>query len=498
MLDPRLPVIVGAGQALQRAAGLDDALHPAQLMAVAVRAAAADAGLASVPDVESIRVVSQLSWRSYRDPARFVADELGITTSETALTSNGGNSPQMLVNVTAGEIQQGRLDLAVLTGGETWRTRMRAHRSGAQLTWPKLPDDVRPGRIIGTEVSMNDERETAIGLVMPVQYYPMFETALRAAAGETVEDHQVRISELWARFSAVAAGNPYAWVREAKTAEEIRTPGPENRMIGFPYPKLMNSNNDVDQAAALIMCSVERARALGIPEDRWVFVHAGTDTHETYVVGERASFADAPAVRIGGRRALDLAGLGLDDVAFVDLYSCFPSAVQLGAAALGLALDDPDRPLTVTGGLSFAGGPWNNYPMHAIATMVGRLRERPDTAGLVWANGGFVTKHAFGVYAARPPATGAFRHDEPQAEIDALPRTTVADGEDAAGPVTIEAYTVMHDRDGRPETAFAAVRLPDGRRAWATSKDPSLTAALCEGEWVGRPARVDAAAALTV
>ena len=172
-------------------------------------------------------------------------------------------------------------------------------------------------------------------------------------------------------------------------------------MIGLPYPKLMNSNNDVDQAAALLMCSVERARSLGIPEDRWVFPHAGADCHEHPFVSNRWSLADTPAIRAGGRTVLELAGVGMDDIEVVDLYSCFPSAVQLGAAALGL---DLDRQLTRTGGLSFAGGPWNNYVMHAIATVMADLRDRPGAKGLVWANGGYVTKHSFGVYATEPAA----------------------------------------------------------------------------------------------
>jgi acetyl-CoA C-acetyltransferase len=159
-------------------------------------------------------------------------------------------------------------------------------------------------------------------------------------------------------------------------------------MIGFPYPKYMNSNNDVDMTAAIIMCSVERARSLGVPEDRWVFPHSGADSHEHYFVSERITFTDTPAIRIGGQQALELAGVGIDDIEVVDLYSCFPSAVQLGAQSLGLALD---RQLTRTGGLSFAGGPWNNYVMHAIATVVADLRERPGAHGFVWANGGYAT-----------------------------------------------------------------------------------------------------------
>ena len=164
---------------------------------------------------------------------------------------------------------------------------MRARRSDAFLDWTKLPEDTKPDRTFGDDVPMSHPGEMERGLVMPVQLYPMFETALRAAAGEGVEDHQAKVSELWARFAAVAVENPFAWSRQPLSAEEIRTPGPDNRMIGFPYPKYMNSNNDVDLASALLMCTAEKAEALGVPRDRWVFPHAGTDCHDHYFVSER-------------------------------------------------------------------------------------------------------------------------------------------------------------------------------------------------------------------
>jgi acetyl-CoA C-acetyltransferase len=253
----------------------------------------------------------------------------------------------------------------------------------------------------------------------------------------------------------------------------------------------MNSNNDVDQGAALLICSVERARSLGVPEDRWIFPHAGTDCHEHPFVSNRWTLASTPAIAAGGRRALELAGLGIDDIEIIDLYSCFPSAVQLGAASLGLGLE---RQLTRTGGLCFAGGPWNNYVMHGIATVMKELRERPGASGLVWANGGYATKHAFGVYGTTPPAAG-FRHDHPQAEVDAGPKRKAARPVDAAGPARVEGYTVMFGRDAA-DTAFAACLLADGRRAWGTSTDADLLTAMCEGEWVGREVQLDAAGAL--
>ncbi len=480
-LDPHAPVIVGVGQITHRAAGLDDALEPSLLMARAIERATADAGLAGVPSPDALRVVGLLSWR-YRDPARFVATELGISPRECGLSTMGGNSPQTLVNTTAGEIQRGEIDLVILTGAEASRSRQRARKAGVDLPWTKVADDVAPDRVLGEDLQMNHPGEIARRIAAPVQIYPMFETAIRAAAGESVEEHQAKIATLWAGFSAVAADNEYAWIREPKSAEQIATPGPTNRMIGFPYPKLMNSNNDVDQGAALIMCSAAKATELGIPRDRWVFVHSGSDCHEHAFVSERWDFADTPAIRAGGRAALDLAGVGIDDVGIVDLYSCFPVAVQLGAASLGLNLN---RQLTRTGGLSFAGGPWNNYVMHAIATVVADVRNAPDEWALVWANGGYATKHAFGVYATHPPANG-FRHAYPQAEIDALPRRTLAEPADAAGPTTIDGYSVMHDRDGNPEMAIAACQTPTGQRAWGTSADVALATAMCDGEWVGR------------
>jgi acetyl-CoA C-acetyltransferase len=485
-LDGRTPVLVGSGQFLHRAEGLVDALDPVALMCEAIRLAATDAGLPSVPSADSLRVVSLLSWR-YGNPAHVIAEQLGLSPRELAYTTNGGNSPQSLVNATAQEIVAGSVDLAILTGGEAWRTRMRARKQGAELNWPKAPAESHP-RILGEELVMNHPSEIARQIVMPVQVYPMFETAVRAAAGEGVDEHQVKVSELWATFSAVAAANPNAWIREAKSAEEIRTPAPTNRMVGHPYPKYMNSNNDVDMAAALIMCSVETARRLGVPKNRWVFPHSGTDCHEHQFISNRFSFSETPAIELGGRTAMELAGADIDDIDLVDLYSCFPSAVQLGAQSLGLSLD---RQLTRTGGLAFAGGPWNNYVMHAIATMMDDLRARPGEKGLVWANGGYTTKHAFGVYSTDPPANG-FRHAYPQDVIDAMPRRELAEPADAAGATTIEAYTVMHSREGQPEKAIATCILDDGRRAWGTSEDTDLAAAMCEGEWVGRSVTLDA------
>jgi len=478
VIDPRTPVLVGQGQAIDRNVDPATAKHPVQLMAAAAQSAANDAGIPLPRHVDALRVVRLLSWK-YTNAAHALAGTLGIDAHEYATTPHGGNMPQTLVNKTALQIAAGKADFVVLAGGECARTRS-AVKDETLLPWPQPDDAPAPSHIVDDLALLNEE-ELRLGIVLPIQVYPMFESAIRAAAGRGTADHELRIAELWSRFSAVASANDFAWSRSALTASDVLAVTPENRMIGLPYRKVMNSNNQVNLAAALIMCSAERATALGIPRDRWIFPLAGTDCHEHQFISNRWSFSETPAVKRGGEVALRLANASIDDISLIDLYSCFPSAVQLGAASLNL---DLSRDLTLTGGLSFAGGPWNNYVMHAIATAMRRLRESRDEKAFIWANGGYATKHAFGVYGTNPQPDG-FRHASPQHEIDALPRRELATGDEARGAATIEAYTVMHDRAGEAERLIAAALLPDGRRAWVVCPDKSVAASFTSGEHVG-------------
>jgi acetyl-CoA C-acetyltransferase len=321
----------------------------------------------------------------------------------------------------------------------------------------------------------------ARGLLLPTQIYPIFENALRAAAGESIDDHQRKIADLWSRFSHVAANNPHAWSRQPLSPEQIATVTDDNRIIGFPYTKSMNANIDTDQAAGLIMCSVAAAEAAGVPRDRWVFALSGAEAHDHYYVSERADLHSSPAIRAAGAAALAGAGVGIDDIAHVDVYSCFPSAVQMGANALALSLD---RQLTVTGGLSFAGGPGNNYSTHAIAAMLDALRADPGSLGLVTALGWYATKHAVGVYSTEPPLSSAeFARSNPQREVDALPTCTPEP--DYAGDVAVETYTVMHERDGSPAIGLVACRTPSGGRTWGNVRDADGLRALLDADPIG-------------
>jgi acetyl-CoA C-acetyltransferase len=417
----------------------------------------------------------------YQNPAGVLADEFGISSAETCLTPYGGNFVQSTLNASALDIQAGRHDIILLTGAECGNTQAKVRRAGLNarddLHWQTAAGV--PDRMIGEDKPMSSQLEIELGIRQPIQLYPMFENALRHHRGESIPDHLRRISELWAGFSEVASHNPHAWIRDAKTAEEIRTLSSSNRPVSFPYPKLMNSNSNVDQAAALILCSQEKAKALGIPQDKWVYPWAGTDAHDHYFVSNRDNFYSSPAIRFAGRRALELAAVNVEDLAFVDVYSCFPVAVQVAAQELGL---DTNRPLTVTGGLTFAGGPLNNYVMHSIARMAQLLREAPGRKGLITANGGFLTKHAFGIYSTEPPAAG-FQHADLQREVDACPsREAVAN---VKGNASVESYTVMYGAEG-PVIGHVSALLSDGRRTWAHVKDATVLEDMAREEYCGR------------
>ncbi len=487
-LDPRTPVIVGVAQVNQHPDSADDALEPIALMEQVLRNAATDAaGQSLLGQLGAIAVV-QGAW-SYSDPGRLLATAVGAEQARTILTRNGGNTPQSLVNHLANRIQQGQLDSAAIVGAETIWSRRRQRKTDTVRPRTKQ-SDVEPDERFQTDIAMSTEFETERGMLAPINFYPLFESAIRANNGETLVQHRTRLGQLWAGFNRVAVANPYGWNRSAMTASEIITPTKSNRMVGFPYTKAMNSNWDLDQAAGLVMCSVQAAAAAGVPRDRWVFPLAGTDAHDTYAVSERQNLYSSPAIGEAGRALTDFSGVEPSQVDHIDIYSCFPSAVQVGAAELGIELD---RQLTVTGGLTFAGGPLNNYVSHSIATMVQLLREDAGSVGLVTANGGYLTKHALGLYSTEPGKHGHYFADVQDA-VDAYPITTVDPS--YAGPATIEAYTVIHGRSSEgvgPIQALAALTTPTNTRTWAScSQDATITALLNE-EGVGRRVDLDPA-----
>ena len=497
-MDGTTPVLIGAGQFTYRG---DPAVSPSPvtLLKIAAERAAADAGIgaAGLAAIDGLAVAgftidapgSTRAVPHSSNPPASLAAEIGAMPGWAVYSHMGGNTPQQLVNVLAERIGAGSTELALAVGAEFLGSAVKRLTKGLGFDdWHEDEDLPEPERI-GDPRSGVSAYEARHGLNRPINTYPLFENALRARDHRSIGDHQARLGKLFAPFTKVAAQNPEAWFPVERSAEELVAVSDRNRMVGFPYPKLLNAIMEVDQSAAVIVASERKARELGVPEDRWVYLHGCADAADLWFPLDRQNFHSSPAMRLTGQRALEMAGVGLDRIDFIDLYSCFPVAVEIGAEELGLALDDP-RGLTVTGGLPYAGGPGNNYAMHAIAVMAQKLRARPGSYGLVTANGWYLTKQSTGVYStARPKAP--FERQDPgilQRQIDALAHPAVT--ETPQGPARIETYTVVHRREG-PFMGIVIGRDEADRRFVAhTPNDPETLAGLERGEQVGRTGRV--------
>jgi len=416
----------------------------------------------------------------YPDPGRLLAAALGATRARTQVADIG-----VLQTTPFGQaaeaIARGGDEVVLICGGEARHRARQAKRAGREPAMTSQDASVVPDEVLRPEREIIAEAEIAHGLVMPVAQYALMENAVRFADGQTIAAHREAVARLWAGFSEVAAGNPDAWSRAAVAPATIASGGAANPMLAFPYGKLHTSQWNVDQAAALLLCSVETARALGVSADRWVFPVAVADSNHMLPVSERRALHRSPGFEAGGRALLAHAGIGIDDVEHLELYSCFPVAVRLQARALGI---DESRPLTLTGGMPFAGGPLNNFMLQAMVKAAAVLRAAPDSRALVTAVSGMLTKQGLGLWSSAPPAR-PFRHLDVTAEVAAA-SPAVAAAPAHRGPATVASYTVLHDLDGSRRGVLVC-DTPGGGRVVTSTREPELTESMEREEWCGRP-----------
>jgi acetyl-CoA C-acetyltransferase len=496
-LDPRTPVVVGVGQASER---LGDpgyqGLSAVDLAAAAVRAALGDAAspdsaaiAAAVDTVAGVRQF-EISTPGARAPLgrsdnfpRSVAGRVGLAPPRAVLEVGGGQGPQHLVNEFAAAIAAGRAEVVLLFGAEAISTAEHFAKAGDAPDFTEHAEGSLEDRGYGL-AGMMPRRLVSHGLSDAPSQYALIDNARRARLGQSRDAYAAAMGELFEPFTRVAAANPHAAAPQARTARELITPTEANRPIADPYPRYLVAREKVNQGAAVLLMSLAAARRLGVPEGRRVFLHGHADVRERDLM-ERADLSRSPAAVLAVTRALDLAGIAVNDLGSIDLYSCFPAPVFNICDGLGLAADDK-RGLTVTGGLPFFGGAGNNYSMHAIAETVARVRAQAGSVGLVGANGGIMSKYSVGVYSATPASWQPDNSKKLQEEIDAWPAP--GEARDADGWATIETYTVRHSRDGRMTGIVIGRLYGDGRRfvARGDDRDADLIELLTAGEPIGK------------
>jgi acetyl-CoA C-acetyltransferase len=477
-VDPRTPCVIGVAQRTVRPED-GPSPEPLVLWEATARSAAEDAlpggGARVLQAADSLQIVYCMAW-PYDRPVDRLADALGIDPGHRLYSGIGGTTPQVLVQDAATAILEGQMDLAVITGAEALDTKRRAKKAGERLAWSHRASEPAP---FPFEAPFHPA-EVAHDVFQAWLTFPLFDIARRARRGIEPAAYAAGIGELLAPFSDVAEANPHAWFPRRRTASELSTPTVDNRIVGYPYTKYAVSIMDVDMAATVIVASHAKADELGVPLDRRVYLHGWCYATDPVYVAEHPDLAASPAMTAASTEAMRCAQADIDDIAHLDLYSCFASSVHLAFDALGLATDDP-RGLTVTGGLPFSGGAGSNYVMHSIATMVDVLRADAGSLGLVTGVGMHMTKHAFGLYSTAPPPGGQVT---PPEAIPAMPAMPIVDRH--TGPATVASYTVAHGRDGAPAWGLVIADVPGGTRAYGRVENADLMVDMEQSEWVGR------------
>jgi acetyl-CoA C-acetyltransferase len=413
-----------------------------------------------------------------------VGAEIGAPDARTFLVDIG-IPQQRLIDDALVAILEGRSDVALVVGGEAKRRAQAAERAGDVAV-----DTEQPGVVPDVHEKPRGEMvapaEVSARIWNPVEQYALIEHALRVAEGLSLDAHRDEVAALWARFNEVARQNPHAAFPEAMDAKEIATPGPSNRPLAFPYNKWHSTQWTVDQAGALLLCSVDAARRLGVPPDRWLFPLVGLDSSTPISLTRRRRFHAWPAVGVLGRAAEAHVGRPLASIELVDLYSCFPAAVRVQQRELGLPLDGTP---TITGGMSFAGGPFNNYVLQSTAEMAERLRAAPGVLGLVTTVSGLLTKPGLAVWSTEPGSGPPLVADLADEVVTATDTVDSVDGYE--GESVVASYTVTYT-DRRPTRVVVIGTTPDGAHCVATSDDEQLAAEALEQDLVGRRIRIEA------
>lgn len=450
-------VLVAIGEICDRPAEIADGLDPIALMAAAARRAENDLGRPVLGRIDAVEAVHQISWR-YQDTARRLCERLSIAPARARYHPGGGESPLHILHEAALRIERGESRIALVCGGEAQNTARKARAAGIDLPWPPRAKAMEHPWDVESKIGPMGR---AHGIAQPTYIYPLYENATLHAWGQTPAEAQAESAAVWARYAQVAAENPYAWQRKARGAEEIAAISPLNPLIAWPYPRLMVANPTVNQGAAVILIAADVADELGVPPDRRVHFAGGAAAKEPDDYLHRNGYASCPAQQVVLNAAQGFAPEGAFEA--LELYSCFPCVPKMARRQLGLGADVAP---TVTGGLTFFGGPFNDYMLHATCAMVRRLRGTADT-GLLYGQGDFVTKHHALILSGKAAAgalDGDYRLD---AAADALRGPLPPVVEQAEGVARLETFTILPDRQGGFERGVVVLRLPEGARTMA-------------------------------
>jgi len=483
------PVIIGIGQVVNRSKDEADIKTPPDLIETAIRKAEKDSGAKElIKQTDTLCLVNILS-RQYDDPLSELESRLRFKPKNKSYTWIGATAPQWFVNQSAKKILSGETRLALICGGEAFHSGKVEARTKGTVFEQWNPSAKKPW-MAGDLRDPITFLELKYGLALPIHIYPLFENALRHHKKLSIQEHREELGNFCAGFSKIAEENPFSWFQKRKTKDEILNITDSNRMISFPYTKSMCSIMQVDLSAALFLTDEQTAHELGVPKEKWIYLRGSGDASDIWHVSERMNFFSSPSAGVAADQAMEQAGVSLEKIDLLDLYSCFPAATRIVRDMIGIPETDP-RPLTVTGGMQNFGGPGNNYSLHAICKMVELLRQNKEGLGLVHSLSWFISKHSVGIYSGEWKEThmNQITSDKYNEKLNNIKGPSLI--EDASGNATIETYSMFHDREGSPVSAVIIGRMDNGNRFLAKADpDKDLLNEMMKHEFIGKRGRV--------
>ena len=489
------PLLIGAGQYTEQLPSSGDGPlnSPVELAARAAKLAIESAGGSLTgSDIDAIATIRLFSdsapaWacpfgRSDNPPAS-IARRIGARPNWNIYSNAGGDQPLCLLAEFSGAIARGEIECALLTSTEAIANQRHAQRNSLQPDWNEemgqegLDERKYIKRMVTPE-------ELASGMYLPAHWYALIENFRATQQGNTPQQHLQQMAELLAPMSQVAASNPYAFFPTGYSAQELAGNNNGNYPICLPFSKRLVAQDAVNQAAAVVVISAGKARELGIDPEHWI-LQLGYAEGEDLPLIKRKNPGTSEAMERVFDTAIASAGIKQEDIELIDIYSCFPCAVESARDTLGISRED-NRPLTVTGGLPFFGGPGNAYSMHALAEMVLRLRSGSRTA-MITANGGMLSKHAALILGANNGSNREKALDFTRLQPKAIDPADIEAVQICEVPVRGEvlSYTVIHERKG-DDTAIVLAQTDEGERFLAYNSDAEIVSQVMAASPVGR------------
>jgi len=485
-LPANTPILVGYATCQQKTTDLSQSQEALSLMLEASEKAAKHSGASDALLTQCERIYVPEGMWGYKDPARLIAEKIGANNA-TSVFAAIGITQQTLMADACKRIQLGEHDVVLVTGGEAKFRSLQATIQGIDVSETTQSDDTTPDVRMQPDAELWLLEETTAGLGMPVSYYSVMESAYRKAKGLSIDENRDQLAQMYSDFSKVASQNPHAWKQDVVEAEHIRNPSAKNKMLAFPYTKLHNTSWNVDQSCAMFFTSVGKAQELGIDESLWIYPHVSTENNAMLAVSQRPDIHRSIGAELAAKAALEHTGANPNDIKILDLYSCFPVAVEIYADAFGI---DGRHGYTCTGGMPFAGGPLNNYALQAACRVFELLDASDDKSqfGLTSSVSGLITKQGFGLWSKQAPNKAFDLVDVSEAvSAQEKPLEMISSYQ---GNASIVGYTVTFQGEN-PQRAIIIADTEDGKRTVSWSEDEALMQAMMQEEYCGKNVTID-------